>query len=145
MPLQEDNYIETINSYTIKDWQPLLDLISKIEDVDKFGDNTEARKLLEKGIIDMNPYVEHEIVKEFREVVYSIPIIISFDWGSWNEGREILNDEEFDYDTLDLPTKCKLITAIVRNDRFCSGALVDAFESGLMLKILKSIEKEVTS
>jgi len=70
-------------------------------------------------------------------------MIISFDWGSWDEGRKIASDENFDFDTTDLLTKCKLITAIVRNDRFCEGALVSAFESGLILKILKSIENEV--
>ena len=53
-------------------------------------------------------------------------------------------DENFDFDSTDLITKCKLITAIVRNDRFCEGALVAAFESGLILKILKSMEKEVS-
>jgi len=31
MPLQENNYLETINSYTLKDWQPLLDLTLVIE------------------------------------------------------------------------------------------------------------------
>jgi hypothetical protein len=54
-------------------------------------------------------------------------------------------DENFDFDTVDLLTKCKLITAIVRNDRFCEGALVSAFNSGLILRILKSIKKDVSA
>lgn len=53
-------------------------------------------------------------------------------------------NEGFDFDTIDLPTTCKLITAIVRNDRFCEGALDSAFESGFMLRILKSMEKQIT-
>ena len=72
-----------------------------------------------------------------------MPIIISFDWGAWEKGREIASNDDFDFDTLDLPTKCKLITAIARNDRFCEGALVSSFESGLILRILKSIEKKI--
>ena len=72
-----------------------------------------------------------------------MPIIISFDWGAWEYGREITSNDEFDFDTLDIPEKCKLITAIVRNDRFCDGALVSAFESGLISRILKSIEKQI--
>jgi len=55
------------------------------------------------------------------------------------------NNENFDFEATDLLTKCKLITAIVRNDRFREGALVSAFKSGLILKILKSIEKEVNT
>jgi hypothetical protein len=141
--LNNDNYIEKIQSYSAQDWQPLLDLIPKIEGVEKFGDDSEAMKLLEQGIIDMNPYVEHEIIEEFRQVCYAIPIIIDFNWGAWDEGREIVSDDNFDYDTVDIPTKCKIITALVRNDRFCSGRLVEAFQAGMMLKVLKSIQKQV--
>jgi len=141
--LKPDNYIEKINSYSEHDWKPLLDLIPKSEKVEKFGDDTEAMKLLEKGILDMSPYVEHEIVEEFRVVVYSIPIAIDFNWGAWDEGRKMVSDVNFDYDTIDIPQKCKIITAIVRNDRFSSGRLVEAFESGMMLKVLKSIEREL--
>lgn len=141
--LKENNYIEKIQSYSEQDWKPLLELIPQIEKVNKFGDDAEAMKLLEKGIIDMNPYEEHEIVQQFRDVVYAIPIMIDFDWGSWDEGRKMVSDDNFDYDSIDIPTKCKIITAIVRNDRFCSGALVGAFESGMMLKVLKSIQKQL--
>lgn len=101
-------------------------------------------KLLVQAIIDMNPYEEHPIVQQFRNVVYSIPIMIDFNWSSWDEGRRIVSDENFDYDTIDIPTKCKIITAILRNDRFCSGRLVDAFETGMMLKVLKSIQRQLT-
>jgi hypothetical protein len=141
--LKSENYIERINSYTKHQWKPLLDLIPKIEKVEKFGDDTEAMKLLEKGIITMNPYVEHEIVAAFRQACYTIPLIIDFDWHSWDEGREMVSDNNFDYDTIDIPTKCKIITAIVRNDRFCSGRLVDAFDTGMMLKLLKSIRRQL--
>ena len=143
MILNENNYIETINGFSKNDWLPLIDLISKIEKVDKFGDDTEAMKLLEQGMLDMDPYVEHPVVQQFRDVVYSIPIMIDFNWGSWDEGRKIVSDEGFDYDSIDIQTKCKIITAIVRNDRFCSGRLVEAFDSGMMRKILKSIRKQL--
>jgi hypothetical protein len=143
MILNENNYIGTINGFSKNDWRPLIELIPKIEKVEQFGDDTEAMKLLEQGILDMNPYEEHPIVQQFRDVVYSIPIMIDFNWGEWAEGRKMVSDEDFDYDSIDIPTKCKIITAIVRNDRFCSGQLVDVFESGLMLKVLKSIRKQL--
>lgn len=141
--LKPDNFIEKINSYTERDWQPLLDLIPEIEKIDKFGDDSEAMKLLEQGIIDMNPYEEHPIVQQFRDVVYSIPIMIDFNWGAWDEGRAMVSDENFDYNSIDIPTKCKIITAVVRNDRFCSGRLIEAFETGMMLKVLKSIQRQL--
>ena len=143
MKINDENYRQVIGSNLLDDWKPLLDLIPEIEKVKKFGDDTEATKLLEKGIIHMNPYVEHEIIEEFRQACYAIPIIIGFNWGAWDEGREIVSDEHFDYDTIDIPTKCKIITAILRNDRFCSGRLIEAFETGMMLKVLKSINKQL--
>ena len=143
MKVNEKNDIEIINGLSKNDWLPLLDLIPKIEKVQKFGDNTEAMKLLEEGILDLNPYQEHEIVEQFRDVVYSIPIMIGFNWSAWDEGHKMVSDENFDYDSIDIPTKCKIITAIVRNDRFCSGRLVEAFESGMMLKVLRSIRNQL--
>ena len=136
MLLDENNYKEQIHAFTQQDWKPLIELIPKVESTSKFGEWEE------EGIL--SPYsIEAPIVSQFLHIVYRLPIIISFDWGAWEEGREIASNDDFDHDTLDLPTKCKLITAIVRNNRFCDGALVSAFESGLILRILKSIEKQI--
>jgi len=143
MVLTEYDYLEKINSYTLEDWRPLLELIPQIEKVEEFGDCSEALELIEQGIIEMDPYDEDEIVDKFREVIYAIPIIIDFGWGSWDEGREMVRNKYFDYDSVDIPTKCKIITAIARSDRFSLGALVEAFESGLILKLLKSIEYQL--
>jgi hypothetical protein len=88
-------------------------------------------------------FIQSSIVTQFLKIVYELPIIISFDWSSWEGGRKIARNENFDFDTIDITTKCKLITAIVRNDRFCEGALVSAFDSGLILKILNSIKKDI--
>lgn len=144
MVLDEKNCKDEINFFTHEDWQPLLALIPKIESTSSFGKWSEANKN-EDGVVILPYCVPRPIVSQFLEIVYAIPIIISFDWGAWDEGRKMVSDENFDYDVTDLVTKCKLITAIVRNDRFCEGALVSAFESGLILKILKSIEKEVNA
>lgn len=132
---------EIINSYSELKWKPLLDLIPEIENTKNFG---EAQVIIEdNGIINFPFYKWDEVVSKFHKVVYDIPIMISFDWGSWDEGRMIANNEDFDFDTIDIPTKCKLISAIVRNDRFCEGALLMAFRSGFMVKILKSIKRQL--
>jgi len=142
MVIDEKNCKSRINALAYRDWQPLLALIPEIENTSKFGEWS-GRYKNEEGIIRLPYCVPTSIVSQFLEIVYAIPIIISFDWGAWDEGRRIASDVNFDFDTIDLVTKCKLITAIVRNDRFCEGALVSAFESGLILRLIKSIEKEV--
>ena len=137
MLLDENNYKEQIHAFTQQDWQPLIELIPKVESTSKFGEWEEENILF--------PYcIEAPIVSQFLHIVYRLPIIISFDWGAWEEGRKIASNDDFDLDTLDLPAKCKLITAIVRSDRFSEGTLVSAFESGLILRILKSIEKQIS-
>lgn len=144
MLLNENNYKEKIYTFTRQDWQPLIELIPKIENTSKFGEWAGGEKD-EKGIVQFPFCIPTKIVSQFLEIVYNMPIIINFDWGSWEEGWEMLNNKDYNFDTLDLPTKCKMITAIVRSDRFCEGALVSAFESGLILKILKSIEKQIAN
>ena len=142
MILDEQHCVAPINAYTQQDWEPLFALIPKIENTLVFGEWIEEDKD-EEGFIQF-PYCEPApVVSQFLKIVYAIPVVINFDWGAWDEGRSMAGDKNFDFDSTDLITKCKLITAIVRNDRFCEGALVAAFESGVMLKILKSIEKEV--
>ena len=144
MPLQEESYIPIINAYTKQDWEPLLNLIPIIERTTKFGELEGSTKIT--GDFLILPCWSHtQVVSEFLEIIYNMPIIINFDWGSWDEGREIAGNKDFNFDNIDIPTKCKLLTALVRNDRFCDGALVESFESGLILRILKSIEKQIES
>ena len=139
---QENNYFEQINRLTNSAWQPLLDLISEIKSTREFGDMKGGEKR-EDGRITMPYWVESSTVSKFRGLAYRLDIIISFDWASWDEGRAILSNQNFDFNSIDIPTKCKLITAIVRNDRFSEGALVETFESGLMLQILESINTQL--
>lgn len=142
MTLTEDNYREIINSYTKKNWQPLLDLITEIEKTFSFGELKGGEKN-EREVIQIPFWDASQIVHRFNHIVYEIPIVISFNWGAWEEGKRIINDNNFDYNSIDIPTKCKMITEIVRSDRLCDGELVYAFESGIILKILKSIDIEI--
>jgi hypothetical protein len=143
--LKPENYIDRINSYSKSHWSPLLELIPEIEQAEKFEHDIdpEFEAKFARGIIDLSGSNETELVAKFRDIVYELSIMIDFDWGNWDEGRAMVRNEEFNYDTIDIPMKCKLITAIVRNDRFCDGALAAAFESGLILKILKSIKRQI--
>lgn len=143
MILTEENYREKIDSFNKQDWQHLFDLIPGIESTSKFGQIVGDKN--EGGIIQMPYWIENPLVSEFKKIVYELPLIVSFDWGSWNEGQQMLNIETFDFDTTDIPTKCKLITTIVRSDRFCDGVLISAFDSGVILNILRSIQKQINT
>lgn len=140
--LTEENYIEVIESYQKKDWQPVFDLIQEIESSDKFYEIVESKKN-EDGVISIPYFKTSETIDKFLKIVHNLPLMVVFDWSGWEEGTNMINDIDFDYDKIDIPTKCKIITAIVRKDRFCDGTIASAFEDGLILKILKSIQKQV--
>jgi hypothetical protein len=166
MVLKRDSYRGEIEAMSLADWQPLLALIPEIEQTTSFyreSDTTEDDDALfdegfedddeeddeddeldDEDIIELDVYrATAQVVHHFRELVYEVNIVVDFDWPGWDEGRAMLRDPHFDFDTIDIPTKCLLITAIVRNVRFCDGALAAAFESGDILKILKSIQKQL--
>jgi hypothetical protein len=143
-PLTEENYKEQIISMSPEDWKPLMDLIPVIEKTETFT-SPGTVSITVNGILEFAPPIQVPVVCTFLEVAYQIPIIIDFDWGSWDERRNIAGDPDFDYDTVDIPTKCKLITAFVRNDRFCDGVLASCFQNGIIMKILKSIRNQLIS
>ena len=141
----KENYREIIESYTKSHWQPLFQLIPEIEKTTTFGKERAKEEDEEDGVLNMLGWEYAPIVLKFHEVVHSLPIIIDFHWSGWDAGRKIVGDENFDLDTISIPTKCKLITAFIRSDRFRDGALVEAFQSGIILRILKSLERQVSA
>jgi hypothetical protein len=143
MLLNEDNYREVINGYAEKDWQPLLDLIPEIEDQSSFGEVIPGQ-LVDDNVTTLPFMAYDEIVGRFVDVCYSLPVMVVFNWGGWQQGRQILQDPAFDFDMIDVPDMCRLITSIIRTDRFSEGYLVAAFESGVIINILKSIRKQTS-
>ena len=124
MLIKEENCVELINNYNRKHWQPLFDFIPKFE---KEG---------------LTSFEISSLGFDFSGVVDELGILIIFDWTEW-KGKYAMVEPNFDFDSTDLVSKCKLISAIMRQDRFSDGALDGNIESGLILKLLKSIEKQV--
>jgi len=137
-----ENFREVINSYDRAKWEPMLALIPEIEKTRDFGRVAGGEKVAENVHMEMY-YVPDQVVRKFTEIAYEMPVIFDFDWMSWGEGSRMASDTTFDFDTIDIPEKCRVITGIVRNDRFCEGFLIRRFETGQVLRILKSIERQV--
>jgi hypothetical protein len=62
----------------------------------------------------------------------------NFDWPSWKTDREYLA-EPGALDDADLDTCCKLLTVIVRQDRFSEGSIDAHVASGLAARIVRRI------
>lgn len=66
-------------------------------------------------------------------------IVMGFDWMNWlqtDEGRS-LRDDPGAIATASPDQLGKLLTAIVRSDRFTEGSIAGAFESGLLARIAR--------
>ena len=114
-------------------WKKLFALIPEIENTTYFGEITYKDGTL-------YPATWAEIVNRFHEYVYEIGLVVDFDWPHWNEGKRILSEEVPDLSNHSAITLCKLLTAIVRSERFVEGNLIAYFEDGTILKILRGLE-----
>jgi hypothetical protein len=123
------------------EWSKLFDLIPEIEKTISFG-KLSAGVRDESGINVFPSWQASPIVDRFCKVAYELNIIAVFDWSSWDEGYKILADPKGNFELLDAVTLCKLITLIVRADRFNDGVLIGCFESGTMTKITLALKNK---
>lgn len=91
----------------------------------------------ENGVIEFPYWSQSPLIGEIVEFMYNYDLVITFDWGAWEEGRQwYKSEDESKYEKLDTEMALKLLTAVIRNDRFNEGALVNSFESGDFPKII---------
>jgi len=135
--LQE--FDKNISNITQEQWKQLFKLIPIISRTKNFGKFSPIKKTIDGNMI--LPYMQpSKIVQRFHHIVYDIGTIHPFDWMEWDEGKKLLDNSKTDFDKLDIKTLCMLITTIVRNDRFSDGYLVQCFNEGIILKIIKAMK-----
>jgi Family of unknown function (DUF6508) len=97
-------------------------------------------KEIEPNVISM-PFVDYnDIVNSFIQAADRHGWIVSdFDWGEWPQSVEAarLHDDESALAHATAEQLGRLLTLHIRQDRFVEGALLEAFESGLMLRIVR--------
>jgi len=125
-----------------RDWQLLFNLLPEIKQTKRFGRLMGSKKMPD-GNLSLPFWLEDEIVSKFFNTAYFLGIVIVFDWASWKEGIEILNDPDSDFRDYDVETLCKLLTFVVRCDKFCEGYLINCFETGKMTRIIEALQDKV--
>ena len=81
--------------------------------------------------------IKDAVVMEFLHFMYENGLVLQFDWASWDAGRDFfLSTDPEKYERIDQEFALRLITAVIRNDRFCTGVLCDTFETGEMQAIV---------
>ncbi len=134
---QLEDHLKTIQA---DQWEKLFDLLPDINKAKDFG---EIEFNDQKNLIKHLPYWKNsEIVNKFIDTVYNLNIIPAFDWTNWEGGKLILRNSEQDFEQFDKVTLCKLLTVIIRTDRFCDGFLNTNFENNTIPKILESLKNK---
>jgi len=125
-------------------WNKLFALIPIIESTKEFiirGGIEEDED--DSDIFNITPVIEAKVVLDFERIMYELNLVIDYDWPDWREGHEFAGKRA--YKNLDAITLLKLLTAFIRNNRFCDGALADRFQDGSILSILKVLKNNIVN
>lgn len=137
-----ENLPTHLKSITPSEWQKLFDLNERIMKSKSFGEIVGGEKIEEN--VSTFPYWKwSDITTEFNKTIHDMQLIVSFDWPDWEEGIQLLKDRKQTYQDLDEITLCKLLTVIVRADRFSDGTLVRAMKDGTISKIVSALKARV--
>ena len=85
-------------------------------------------------------YSFSDVASRFIDVCYAMKWVdLSFDWVAWKASPEALQlrDDPAVLESATPDQLQKLLTVLIRQDRFVEGALAAEFESGLLVRILR--------
>ncbi|HJM04704.1 MAG TPA: DUF6508 domain-containing protein [Candidatus Saccharimonadaceae bacterium] len=145
---------EALAKLTDADWQELAELNQKIQNhkgawgETKGGEQVPSRTDPSR-IVTVMPYIENnELINEFIQTIHDKGLILEgFDWKNWHVGKLWMEDDrESKYELLnDKVFTVKLITALVRQDRFAEGSIKRWFELGVIQKVLGRLLRQVNA
>lgn len=124
-------HVEAFFELGERDWRRLLDLRRRtLEHAGPWGTWSDAGAVMPRMAPD-------PLVTAFLDFWSSHDLVVTFDWPHWQEGRDWYRSAgDREYGALDVSTALKLLTVVIRADRFSEGTLVRAFESGDVPRIL---------
>ena len=119
---------------------PLADLVPILDAPDADFGHWEGGSTDTDGVLQMPWFAFGPTGDAFRAAVGRGGwVIAGFDWMTWlqtDEGQA-LRDRPVAVETATPDQLARLLTAIVRSDRFVEGSIAGAFESGLLTRIAK--------
>lgn len=135
--MKETEITDKINALTEQDWLELYGLYERVlAHKDNFSEIGGGQEIVE-GVIEMPYAIEKPIVSEVRQFFIIKELVVAFNWAKWDEGKAMFRVAEPDrFKNITLEDTVKLLTAIMRNDRFNDGAWARLFESGDAAKLL---------
>jgi hypothetical protein len=132
--------IEAFYKLSDKDTAKLKDLNKRVQNHQGKWSKRMGGEEVAENTIEM-PWIQNdELIMDFVTFVYDRGLTIVFNWKDWDEGGRLYKSEDqTKYDNVDLETVLKLITSLIRQDRFADGSLAWAFESGNFPKLINRL------
>ncbi|GIW20847.1 MAG: hypothetical protein KatS3mg065_1143 [Chloroflexota bacterium] len=90
-------------------------------------------------MIEMPSFRYSSAISRFVDEMYRLGWVVRFDWPHWAaspEGRRLLSDPEA-IGSASAEDLARIITTIVREERFSEGALADAFDRGVLTAVAR--------
>lgn len=95
------------------------------------------------ALFKLNLEASPSSIEKFKKVCYETPIIISFNWKNWDEGKKAFEERSFsNHSNLFL---FKMLTFIIRNDRVMGNFIYYCLREGIIQKIITEIENNFLS
>ena len=93
----------------------------------------------ETGVLRMPTYSWSDTAHLFVKTAYDTGWVLNFDWPAWAQTDEAisLRDDAAALATAAPQQLARLLTVLIRQDRFVEGALASAYESGLLTNIVR--------
>lgn len=93
-------------------------------------------KLPTSVLLEAEAIIREHDASRIIELIHNELVDIHFDWQSWEEGSQFANQPDWDFTDKDEIFCLKLFWALIRNDKFTSGALDAHLKSGLLKKLV---------
>lgn len=124
--------LDPLASLSVADWSDLRSLTDRLDASPQAIGSWVPPRPLENGSTHVG-YVNYgTLVQEFLKFMYAKNLVVQFDWPGWR-GKEAVANGEFRAVRSATPDDAlKYLTVMIRADRFSEGALLDAFERGIV-------------
>lgn len=122
------------------DLRELIQFLPALESPDFKAGEMAGMDQVEPGVWSM-PYANYgAVATAFADAAYKHDwVIIGFEWSEWMRTEEAigLRDDGDKLAAASAEQLARLLTVVIRQDRFVEGALLEAFESGLLLRVAR--------
>jgi hypothetical protein len=138
---EPNDLLQHLQTLDEDDWAPLWALIPELEATDDFGTWEGIQSM--SGGIQMPYFVASPVVERLMATIVRLHIMVPFEWRQWEAGRKIVERGDFHPEDHSLVDCCRLLTYMVRADRFHEGLIGNCCAKGLVTQILKAMKRQV--